>query len=236
MKHDLEADDSWALHMDRKKEQRRRILLNKDHDDGGYKLEKEKEHDYWKEVARAKEEQAQQQQEEADEFSQQIQDLYKDPGITRGMIHGMMIDAGSGGSRIHVYEWQPRILESDEDIEAAVSGRKLSYPGTESRWTDRIEPGIDTFAYLSDQDITAAIANYLAQFLDFAKSILHEEQDRFNEFPIFWRATGGMRIVDTKNRARVVQVVRNLLSDDTYCPFYFVNEQARVISGYVIMF
>jgi GDA1/CD39 (nucleoside phosphatase) family len=224
MKHPLEADDSWALHVDRK--ERRRLV-----GDAGYHLEKEREHEYWKTLKRAEEEQAKEDQAKADEFAKQIQDLYEDPGITRGMVHGMMIDAGSGGSRIHVYEWQPRVLENDNEIEAAVSGRKLSYPGTETRWTDRIEPGIDSFAYLPDHELTAAIANYLAQFLDFAKSILHDQQDRWGEFPIFWRATGGMRIVDTKNRARVVQVVRTLFADDTYCPFYFVKEQARVISG-----
>ena len=42
---------------------------------------------------------------------------------------------------MHVYEFQRRILEGQKEIDAAVSGKKFSYPGTESRWTDRLMPG-----------------------------------------------------------------------------------------------
>ena len=42
---------------------------------------------------------------------------------------------------MHVYEFRSRVLEGQNEINAAVSGNKLSYPGTESRWTDRLMPG-----------------------------------------------------------------------------------------------
>lgn len=60
------------------------------------------------------------------------------------------IDAGSTGSRMHVYEFEPRILATKFDVAAAVSGKKLSFPGTESRWTERLRPGISDFADIED--------------------------------------------------------------------------------------
>jgi GDA1/CD39 (nucleoside phosphatase) family len=56
--------------------------------------------------------------------------------------HGMMIDAGSQGTRVHVYEFKSRILSNTYDIRQAVAGLKLSYPTTDTRWTNRLKPGV----------------------------------------------------------------------------------------------
>jgi len=151
--------------------------------------------------------------------------------------HGLLIDAGSTGSRLHVYQWEPRVLQSARDVQLAVAGDRLSFPGTESRWTDRLQPGLSTFASISIDDdddaaLVRAVSDYLQPLLDFAQSVLHSKADQFGTFPIFLRATAGMRILSAPDRARVVQAVRTLFHNDTYCPFAFVDdEQARVISG-----
>ena len=88
----------------------------------------------------------------------------KDYGIEETTVHGLMIDAGSTGSRIHVYEFQPRVLTKHHTVEQAVSGHLLSYPGTDSRWTARLRPGLGTFAYQTDDDdeLLELIREYLA--------------------------------------------------------------------------
>jgi hypothetical protein len=53
---------------------------------------------------------------------------------------------------MHVYEFEPRVLNSKMEVAAAVSGRKLTFPGTESRWTARLSPGISEFADIEDDD------------------------------------------------------------------------------------
>eukprot|EP00977_Amphora_coffeiformis_P010914 scaffold2576_cov175-Amphora_coffeaeformis.AAC.18 len=77
-----------------------------------------------------------------------------------------------------------------------------------------------------------ALAEYLEPLLDFAKAVLHSKQEEWGEFPIFLRATAGMRILPTDSRARVMDAVRRLFAHNaTFSPFAFAPEQARVLSG-----
>ncbi len=50
-----------------------------------------------------------------------IEELLSDPGIQEDTMHGLMIDAGSTGSRMHVYEFKKRVLEGEREIADAVS-------------------------------------------------------------------------------------------------------------------
>lgn len=52
------------------------------------------------------------------------------PKITWPTQHGLIIDAGSTGSRMHVYEWDARRFRTVPP--------PLSYPLTSNRWTDRL--------------------------------------------------------------------------------------------------
>ena len=56
-------------------------------------------------------------------------------------VHGMMIDAGSQGSRLHIYEWKKRFLLDEDDLLDVAHGLKLSFPTSTSRWTDKYTPG-----------------------------------------------------------------------------------------------
>jgi hypothetical protein len=54
---------------------------------------------------------------------------------------------------MHVFEWEPRVLGTVSEVNEAVSGKKLTYPGSDSRWTDRLSPGIATFASKTDDQL-----------------------------------------------------------------------------------
>ena len=76
-----------------------------------------------------------------------------------------------------------------------------------------------------------AIANYLEPLLSFAKAVLASKESEFSNFPIFLKATAGLRIIPSKKRQRVISTVRKLFANDTYCPFWDEIERVRVISG-----
>ena len=283
----LEDEDSWILHFNRQggkarnsidsnnnvrylKHHHRHRHRNKNRPqqeqehpwtatDDAVRLEAQREQDFWTEH---KERQTESQREKRDQEVQHealLESVYRDPGISDTTVHGIMIDAGSTGSRLHVYEWKPRILVSPQDITAAVSGEMLSFPGTESRWTDRLRPGLAEFAKLLhnngdqtngndtgatiaaptrtpeqvDAQLDAAIGDYLKPLLEFAKSVLHTKRAEFGNFPLYLRATAGMRILPAADRARVMASVRRVLrTNTTLNPFGFTNdEQARTLSG-----
>jgi Golgi nucleoside diphosphatase len=75
------------------------------------------------------------------------------------------------------------------------------------------------------------IAAYLQPLMDFATAVLHTKHSEFSTFPIYLRATAGMRVISQVDRARVVSAVRTLFSNNTFCPFQFKDEQVRVLSG-----
>jgi len=159
-------------------------------------------------------------------------EMSQNSGIKVNTVHGMIIDAGSTGSRMHVYEFAPRILENRMQVNEAVAGNRLSYPGTESRWTERLRPGIDTFASIEDEnELHTALENYLSPLVEFAKYILHSKQAMWEIFPIYLKATAGMRKLSFSKRQRVMTAVRNIFYNKTFCPFKFELEFARVISG-----
>lgn len=195
-------------------------------------LEREEEQEFWDRYEQQQDEEATMKVRQKKKHETTLKQLWANPGIDRDTVHGMMIDAGSTGSRMHVYEWTPRMLSNGQDVKDAVAGNKLSFPGTDSRWTDRLRPGLSSFATIeNDAELQTAVAEYLQPLLDFARTVLHAKQHDFHQYPIFLRATAGMRILNAGDRARVMQVVRDVFSNKTYCPFAFVDEQARVLSG-----
>jgi Golgi nucleoside diphosphatase len=238
----LEDKDSWENHVERRGSSEpaiggsRRVLKHhpqgtKDSSLDLMSIEQQKEEEFWASYQENLRSEAKAQAEDREARQSRIHELSKSSGIAETTVHGLMIDAGSTGSRLHVYEWKPRILRHADDIEDAVSGNMLSFPGTESRWTDRLQPGLSSFAGLSDDELLPAIGDYLRPLLDFAKAVLHTKEGQFEDFPIFLRATAGMRILEATDRARIIRAVRQLFQDKTYCPFAFTNEQARVLSG-----
>lgn len=140
-----------------------------------------------------------------------------DLSIKTSTTRGLVIDAGSGGSRLHIFNWAPRVFDSLPP--------PISFPTTEELWTARMSPGIATLVGLE------AVSAHLAPLIDFARSSLVGFEDDFDDIPIFFKATGGMRELPPAEREKIMVFVRILLSDKSFCPFYFHDEMARVISG-----
>jgi len=145
----IEAKESWQLHKERVAASC--SSLDEAPDEGHRML---KHHHHHRHHEKSKEERHREKKRAKEvKREKKLDDLYSDSGILDDSMHGLMIDAGSSGSRMHVYEFRPRVLRGRKETSEALSGRKSSYPGTDSRWTDRLKPGIAEFASLPEQEL-----------------------------------------------------------------------------------
>ena len=68
--------------------------------------------------------------------------------------------------------------------------------------------------------------------IETAKRTLGNYKHAWSSYPIYVKATAGMRELPEKKRDATIDAVRRLLKDNNTCPFDFANkEQARVIAG-----
>lgn len=106
------------------------------------------------------------------------------PTTTRGLL----IDGGSGGSRIHVYEWGPRVFKQVPP--------PISYPTTNEAYTGRMSNGVQLCwrENQTEEDLLENLTTHLAPLLDFARSTLTDQglEDQFATIPIWFKATGGV--------------------------------------------
>jgi hypothetical protein len=106
------------------------------------------------------------------------------------------------GTRIHIYEFDSRVLRSREEVLAAANGEMLSIPKSNSRWTDKFQPGLDVFAAYRDDDdkLEMHVSAYLGPLIEFAKVVLMNKQDDWGRFPIYLKATGGLRTLQVVSK------------------------------------
>lgn len=236
-KHPHEAAASWESYSDQdlsfesytpSSDHHRRLRWFKHGEESLEELESRKEEDF---LANEESKSRSIQKKYEKKHRKRMRQMRRDPGVRYHKEHGIMIDAGSSGSRLHLYEFEPRILSSKQEVHDAVSGKKITFPYARSRWTDRLRPGVDSFAELPDDQLEQALREYLSPLLDFAKTVLEDKSDRLHKYPIYFRATAGMRILEQNDRSRVLETIRRLFNDKTFCPFMFEDEFARVLSG-----
>eukprot|EP00956_Cyclotella_meneghiniana_P032550 scaffold90081_cov79-Cyclotella_meneghiniana.AAC.2 len=116
--------------------------------------------------------------------------------------YACVIDAGSSGSRVHIYQW----------LTSVPSSSITKYSSYEST------PGINK----PDSGIPA-----LLDLLSSAQQSLPKNVD-VETVPLFLGATAGMRILDPDTEASIMSEVRSLLHTSG---FIFRDEWARTISG-----
>lgn len=144
----------------------------------------------------------------------------------------VIVDAGSMGTRINVFEYTPR--SRFVSTFPFVGHAPLSLP--ELLYSERIVPGISSLATRkSDFVLEADLADHLRGLVWRAARSLQASGDfrwkSIREVPIYLGATAGMRSLNPHDRARVMFAVRAFFGSHD-CPFHFVRrEQARVLSG-----
>ncbi|KAI9466100.1 nucleoside phosphatase family-domain-containing protein [Lactarius psammicola] len=151
---------------------------------------------------------------------------------------GIVVDAGSSGSRLQIYSWRDaRVVRDTLGAEASRSLPRVE-KGTErdEDWVIKAEPGapllhcISSFAKNLD-DIPA----YLAPLLNHART--HIPPSLHHETPLFLLATAGMRLLSPEQQAAVLQTTCDFLrfhSDfriDDPSPAGPCGSSVRIITG-----
>lgn len=114
--------------------------------------------------------------------------------LTAGPLgrYGVVLDAGSSGTRVHVYRWlRNAAARKDADADELKSLPEIK---TKEEWVKKINPGVSSFA---DRPESVG-AEHLAELLDHAKSIVPAEDAK--DTPIFLLATAGMRLLGNLER------------------------------------
>ncbi|KAJ5091910.1 hypothetical protein NUU61_006780 [Penicillium alfredii] len=113
--------------------------------------------------------------------------------------YGVVLDAGSSGTRVHVYRWlRNGFARKEADVDDL---KTLPEIKTKEDWTKKIRPGVSTFA-----DKPESVGpDHLAELLDHAKSIIPEDDAK--DTPIFLLATAGMRLLGNLERQLLLDQV-----------------------------
>jgi GDA1/CD39 (nucleoside phosphatase) family len=68
------------------------------------------------------------------------------------------------------------------------------------------------------------VHDYLNPLLDFAKEVLMDKKKHWDTYPIYLKATGGLRALPRPYRIRLINAVRTIMEDTTFNPFFFEVE------------
>jgi len=135
--------------------------------------------------------------------------------------YGVMLDAGSSGTRAYVYSWPHRkantvpIVNSAEDV-GIVQERSLQNGLTSSE----VKPGIARIN-------ASLVATYLQPLVDWAKTVVPAA--RVASTPIYLRATAGMRLLPVPEQEQIIAAVRRALAASGFR--FDKDDWAKVISG-----
>lgn len=126
-----------------------------------------------------------------------------------------MLDAGSSGTRIYIYDWLQNKESGKLTIQAALSDHSANQP----TWTLKVEPGLSDF-----KDKPEHISGYLQPLIAFVEEKIGTNYLR--EVPIYLKATGGIRLLQSSDQQKVLQATQDYLSTTG-----FKAAKAAVITG-----
>lgn len=111
----------------------------------------------------------------------------------------MILDAGSSGTRVHVYRWlNAARAKQDADAEDLLGLPKLD---TKARYTKKIKPGVSTFG-----DHPGDVGpDHLQELLDHALDIV--PKDQVKDTPIFLMATAGVRFLEKSKQRQLLSEI-----------------------------
>ncbi|KAL2140082.1 hypothetical protein VTI28DRAFT_4261 [Corynascus sepedonium] len=136
---------------------------------------------------------------------------------------GVILDAGSSGTRLHIYRWKDpeKALKSASEEEL----RNLPKLITHKEWTKKIRPGVSTFA----DSVEEVGPKHLKSLIDHALDVI--PKDKIEDTPIFLMATAGMRLLPQLQQNALTSEICSYLRQNTQFSLPDCNLHIQVIKG-----
>ncbi|ETI20953.1 hypothetical protein G647_07296 [Cladophialophora carrionii CBS 160.54] len=143
------------------------------------------------------------------------------------MVHGederfgIVLDAGSSGTRIYIYRW---LGNSVARLEAS-SPATLPELETKDKWTKKVHPGVSTFGGTPE----LVGPDHLQPLLEHALKYI--PQDAVPETPIFLLATAGMRLLPDHQQKALLRNICSYIRSETEFSLPDCDGHIQVITG-----
>ncbi|KAI1729873.1 GDA1/CD39 (nucleoside phosphatase) family domain-containing protein [Ditylenchus destructor] len=136
-------------------------------------------------------------------------------GASDDLNYGIIIDAGSTGSRLFLYSWRSNSDQELIDIRAVEdnSGQPV---------VKKVSPGLSSFS-----ENPEAAPEYIRPLLDYAAEFVAPE--KLSSTPVFIFATAGMRLLNLEKQNGIIKNLQQKLPDLTQ--FQVLSQHIQVISG-----
>ncbi|KAK5078199.1 Golgi apyrase [Lithohypha guttulata] len=119
--------------------------------------------------------------------------------------YGVVLDAGSSGTRVYIYRWLRNALARAQESTI----HKLPELETKDKWTKKVHPGVSTFGEtpeLVGTDHLKALVGHAVEYIP---------KDAIPNTPIFLLATAGMRLLPDQQRRNVLDSICSYLKTET---------------------
>ncbi|UNI20382.1 Apyrase [Purpureocillium takamizusanense] len=135
--------------------------------------------------------------------------------------YGVILDAGSSGTRIYVYKWKHPVAAAKH----ASTSELRSLPKLKLKKSKKIHPGVSTFA----QDVASVGPDHLQALIDVA--LKEVPAAMVPETPVFLMATAGVRFLPKNQQSDLLQGICDFFRKNTMFGLPDCNSHIQVISG-----
>ncbi|KAL3238046.1 apyrase [Nakaseomyces bracarensis] len=139
--------------------------------------------------------------------------------------YGIVIDAGSSGSRLYVYEWDDPNDFKDGGADASVRMKSVPQIRQDPSWSRKISPGLSSF----EKKPKKAYKKHIKSLLEFATKII--PADKIKDTPVFIQGTAGLRLLPKEKRTEILHEVCNGIKKHTNFLMEDCDYQVQVIDG-----
>ncbi|XP_067099586.1 ectonucleoside triphosphate diphosphohydrolase 5 [Osmerus mordax] len=133
-------------------------------------------------------------------------ELYRPVNMSR-VFYGIMFDAGSTGTRIHIYKF----IQKDP----------VELPVLDSEMYHAVKPGLSAY-----KDKPEEGGDTIRQLLKIAKKTVPEEE--WKQTPVVLKATAGLRLLPVEKANALLDEVRDVFDSS---PFFVPNNSVSIMNG-----